>query len=77
MVYNPVIDKYGDKYWYQHGKLQRTDGPAIEYASGTKTWYLNGKELSEDLFNKLIGDVKDLPLYLGLGFDSFISERLS
>ena len=25
-----------------NGKLHREDGPAIEYASGTKCWYLNG-----------------------------------
>ena len=112
---NPVIDKDGTKRWYtQDGELHRTDGPAVEYTSGskfwylngerhrtdgpaiewasggkvwylpaieradgTKEWYLNGEELSEDLYNKSVqGDIKDLPLYLGRGFDSYISERL-
>tara|TARA_R110000851_G_scaffold328860_1_gene500255 strand:- start:1040 stop:1318 length:279 start_codon:yes stop_codon:yes gene_type:complete len=37
---NPEIDQYGDKYWYDtNGEYHRTDGPAIEYASGTKIWY--------------------------------------
>jgi hypothetical protein len=55
----------------------RTDGPAIEYADGDKSWYLNGKGLSEDLFLKLTKEpVKNLPLYLGMGFDLFISERI-
>lgn len=29
--------------WYQNGKRHREDGPAVEYASGTKKWYKNGK----------------------------------
>ena len=71
-----VIYKNGDKRWYnQNGKYH--DGPAIEWADGTKEWYLNGKELSSDLYKTITqGDVKDLPLYLGLGFDGYISERL-
>jgi hypothetical protein len=34
--------------WYLNGKLHREDGPAIEYANGTKEWYLNGKCHRED-----------------------------
>jgi hypothetical protein len=65
----------GNKAWYLNGVLHRTDGPAVEHANG-KAWYLDGTELSEDLFLKLTGPVKNLPLYLGMGFDLFISERL-
>ena len=77
-VDGPAIEEAdGYKAWYKNGKLHRIDGPAMEDANGTKSWYLNGEELSEDLYNKLIyGDVKDLPLYLGLGYDEYISERL-
>ena len=38
-------DKYGNKYWYKDPEmkiLHREDGPAIEYASGTKEWYRGG-----------------------------------
>lgn len=45
------IDEYGDKYYYQDKKmtkLHREDGPAVEYASGTKYWYRNGKCHRED-----------------------------
>ena len=28
------------------------DGPAIEYANGSKYWYLNGRELTQGDFNK-------------------------
>ena len=34
--------------WFLNGKLHREDGPAIEYANGTKFWYLNGKRHRED-----------------------------
>ena len=30
-------------YWYQNGNLHRTDGPAVEWASGTREWYQNGQ----------------------------------
>ena len=30
-------------YWYRHGKLHRTNGPAVEYSDGTKWWCINGK----------------------------------
>jgi len=30
-----------------NGKFHRLDGPAIEYADGTKKWYICGKEVSK------------------------------
>ena len=40
---NCEIDEYGNKKWYQHGKLHREDGPAVEYADGFKELYQHGK----------------------------------
>ena len=40
---NPVVNDYGDKFWYQDGLLHRLDGPAVEWASGRKEWYQNDK----------------------------------
>jgi hypothetical protein len=40
------IDKYGDTRYYADKAMEifhRIDGPAIEYADGTKSWYVNGK----------------------------------
>ena len=34
--------------WYQDGKLHREDGPAREYANGSKEWWVNGKLHRED-----------------------------
>ena len=28
-------------FWYLNGKRHREDGPAIEFAGGTKEWWLN------------------------------------
>ena len=44
MKSNPHIDSDGTKYWHnKKGQLHRTDGPAIIYKSGTKTWWQNGE----------------------------------
>ena len=47
------VDVYdnGDKHWYLNGKLHREDGPAVERADDSKSWYLNDEELSEAKFN--------------------------
>jgi len=46
---NPVIDEDGDKYWYNdHDEYHREDGPAVEYADGTKEWRINGELHRED-----------------------------
>ena len=35
-----------------NGKRHREDGPAIEYPSGYKAWYLDGKKMTEEEFNQ-------------------------
>jgi hypothetical protein len=45
------IDEDGDKFYHSDREMKifhREDGPAIEYASGYKAWYLNGKRHRED-----------------------------
>lgn len=40
------IDRDGHKYYYsdkEMTQLHRENGPACEYTSGTKIWYLNGQ----------------------------------
>jgi hypothetical protein len=36
------------EYRDEKGNLHREDGPAIEFANGTKAWYLNGERHRED-----------------------------
>jgi hypothetical protein len=38
----------GDKFWCLKDKLHREDGPAYEGADGSKFWYLNGEEVTEE-----------------------------
>jgi hypothetical protein len=46
---NPIIDKFGTKFWYNdNGQLHRDDGPAVEYANGSRLWYINGKVHRKD-----------------------------
>lgn len=42
----------GTCYWYKHGQIHRENGPAIQFANGDQRWYKNGKELTEEEFNK-------------------------
>ena len=40
--YIVTVDADGTRRWYnENNQLHRTDGPAMEYANGTKHWYLN------------------------------------
>jgi len=41
-----VYDKRTE--WYLNGVPHREDGPAVEYANGTKSWWLNGELHRED-----------------------------
>ena len=46
---NIEIDENGKKTWLNEaGEIHRVDGPAVEYASGSKHWYLNGERHRED-----------------------------
>ena len=56
--YIVIVDEYGAKCWYLNDKRHREDGPAVEYADGSKYWYLNGKELTKTEWRKQIQKVK-------------------
>jgi len=38
------------EHWYLNGKYHREDGPAVEYSTGHKEWWINGIEMSEQEF---------------------------
>ena len=41
--YRIVNDGLGNRFYYNNAdQLHRENGPAIEYARGTKVWYQNG-----------------------------------
>jgi hypothetical protein len=37
------IDDFGDKRWKLDGKLHNENGPAVEFADGTKCWFIHDK----------------------------------
>ena len=47
ITYEVTVNQ-GGTFWKLNGKLHREDGPACEYANGTKCWYINGKHHRED-----------------------------
>ena len=64
MIYNGLaLELSSSKHWYLYGELHREDGPAIEWADGSTTWYLNGKEYSEEEY-ALIQFMKGVNVYV-------------
>ena len=54
-----VTTNYGIKYWVCDGQIHREDGPGIEYINtGTKSWYLNGENYSEEEYKKKLRLIK-------------------
>ena len=44
-----TIDQNGTKEWkLPSGDFHKEDGPTLEYISGTKLWWINGKRHRED-----------------------------
>ena len=50
ITYEVRIYQNGCKFWLLNGNLHREDGPAVEWPSGYKEWWLNGEELTEEEF---------------------------
>lgn len=42
----------GTAVWYKNGTVHREDGPAIEKSGGNKGWFIEGKELTQEEFEK-------------------------
>jgi len=60
---NPKIDKRGTNCYYnEDGEFHRIDGPAIEYADGDKSWYIEGQIYSEEEFNQYNRPVEELTM---------------
>jgi len=43
LTYEVRIYSSGNKYWHYNNKFHRLNGPAIEFARGYKTYYINDK----------------------------------
>jgi hypothetical protein len=48
-TYKVTVDSNGTIRWYnENGQPHREEGPAIEWANGTKSWWLRGQPHRED-----------------------------
>ena len=55
------------KTWHLDNKLHRVGGLAVEYGEGIKYWYIGGRKIvTEYDYNRLVQEVKDMPLALRL-----------
>ena len=50
----------GDKEWFLNGKWHREDGPAIEYAGGYKSWYLNEEKVTEEEHKRITSPIVEM-----------------
>ena len=51
-TYKVTVDKYKTICWYnEKNQLHRLNGPAIEWADGTKEWYVEGKRMTKKEFS--------------------------
>ncbi len=40
--------------WYRHGDLHREDGPAVEQLTGEKEYWLEGKQIAPEDFERML-----------------------
>ena len=53
------IGPNGTKHWYLNDQYHREDGPAIEWFDGSKSWFLNGEEVTwKEVFRQAKGDLE-------------------
>jgi hypothetical protein len=53
------VDEFGTRRWYLNGKIHREDGPAVEWADGSRQWWYRGEQLRVCTLEELL---KALPL---------------
>ena len=58
----PAVEGADAKYWWLNGKLHREDGPAYESANGSKSWYLNDEEVTEEEHKRMTSKVVEMTM---------------
>lgn len=53
-----VIWANGRQEWYQNDILHRDDGPAIIRDTGDRQWFLEGLEVTEEVFNERVKSIR-------------------
>jgi len=57
-----VIKDAKNRFYYRGYIIHRDNGPAIEYSTGLKLWYLNGKHYSEQEYWNIISLKKKIDI---------------
>lgn len=55
-----LIDKEGNKYWWQNDKKHRLDGPAIEFHDGKVEYWIDDVHYSKESYLKKIEELKTM-----------------
>ena len=50
----------GSKHYYKNGKMHRETGAALEWADGSKSYWLEGKQLTKKEWQERVNPVKEL-----------------
>jgi len=53
-----LINGNNCKAWFKNGKYHRENSPAVEYPDGSKTWWLNGEEYTEQEHQMIVRQMK-------------------
>ncbi len=48
----PAIEHPLYTWWWLNGRPHRAEGPAMEWNNGSKHWFLDGQEMSEEQWNE-------------------------
>ena len=56
----PAFDNGTIKLYFVHGVRHSLTGPAYEHANGHKEWWIEGKQYSEEEFNKIVKSLETL-----------------
>jgi hypothetical protein len=51
-VGGPAVETHSVKAYYIDGQRHRLDGPAVEWTDGLKDWWVNGRRMTREEFDK-------------------------
>lgn len=70
--YSGLFVKVDNKYWYKNKVIHRYNGPAMEYADGTKKWMLFGRFHRLDGPAEVYADGREEYWVNGLYYDNYL-----
>ena len=62
ITYTVKVFKDGTKHWYLGNKRHREDGPAMDFADGSKLWFLDDVMMTEARHKAKMKPVKEMTM---------------